>query len=488
MVQGRLLSGMGVPDLCGGLGISTFFTTAANVHQEESERVVQLRANGTTKIESELPGPRHPRTGKQATFAFSLQLAGDSFLLLSEGEPGELTLRPGEWSPWLFVTFKLGLLNAQPGMVRFFLVKVHPEIELYASPINFTPDSPPFPISSPPGYAAELAKTIGPYYTTGMVEDHNGLNNGRFGEATFLDQCEQVVREREQMMLHELERHWEGLFFCLFDTPDRIQHMFWRFREQDHPANRNGHHSREREGADFSHVIEEHYRRCDSIVGKALEYADDQTLVIVLSDHGFNSFQRAVHLNTWLFDNGYLALSGKVRPGEEVRQFFHGVDWPNTKAYALGLSGIYLNLKGREGAGIVQSEHAVALKNDLIARLTGLTDPVRGATAIRSVVAREQVYSGPYAAESPDLIINYSPGYRVSWATALGGLPAGHFEDNVKKWSGDHIIDPGLVPGVLFMNRPFDHQDAHLVDLAPTILAGLGVPKPAEMEGESILR
>src|SRR5262249_35637321 len=183
-----------------------------------------------------------------------------------------------------------------------------------------------------------------------------------------LDHCEEVVREREGMMLHELERCSEGFFFCLFDTPDRIQHMLWRFRPQENGV-------RSFFGAEkiqvtkndltpFSYAIEEHYRRCDAIIGKVLEYTDDRTLLIVLSDHGFNSFRRGMHLNTWLHDNGYLALGGKLQPGPESGSFFRNVDWGNTRAYALGLAGIYLNLKGRESSGIVDPNESGALKKE----------------------------------------------------------------------------------------------------------------------------
>jgi predicted AlkP superfamily phosphohydrolase/phosphomutase len=237
----------------------------------------------------------------------------------------------------------------------------------------------------------------------------------------------------------------------------------------------------------MTHAIEEHYRSCDVIAGKALQHADDQTLVVVLSDHGMNSFQRGVHLNTWLHDQGLLQLKAGTSVGEEAGDFFGHVDWSRTKAYALGLSGIYLNLKGREERGIVEQSEADALKDSIAAGLAGLPDPVRGKTAIRGVAKREEIYSGPYAEHSPDLMINFNEGYRVSWPTALGGIPTGHFEDNDKKWGGDHIIDPCLVPGVLFMNRQFNGEQASLIDMAPTILEALGVPKGEAMEGESLL-
>jgi predicted AlkP superfamily phosphohydrolase/phosphomutase len=481
--RGRMLAGMGVPDLRGGLGTSTFYSSDGEVRPRENENVVSVRRDGGDTIRTHLIGPRNPKRGSDFQIQITLHLspATKRVILQSEAHPNPLEIREGEWSDWLHVKFKTSLLQSVSGMVRFYLVHLEPVFELYASPVNFDPETPLFPISAPPEYARELARALGTFYTTGMVEDHGGLNNGRFGEAAYLAQCEQVLREREQMMLYELERLEEGLFFCLFDTPDRVQHMFWRFGQDGHPANHVG------EVPGLARVIEEHYRACDAIVGTALQYADDQTLVIVLSDHGMNSFQRGVHLNTWLHDHGWLALRNGVRPSNDTGDFFRQVDWSRTHAYALGMGAIYLNRKGREARGIVEAGQVDPVKGAIASGLTGLCDPSRGKVAIRSVVTREHIYTGPYADQSPDLLVNFSEGYRVSWATALGGVPAGHFEDNVKKWGGDHIIDPSLVPGVLFMNRPFREQNASLVDLAPTILAALGVPRGAAMEGRSLL-
>jgi predicted AlkP superfamily phosphohydrolase/phosphomutase len=182
-----------------------------------------------------------------------------------------------------------------------------------------------------------------------------------------------------------------------------------------------------------------------------------------------------------------LALKNGVKPGEEAGEFFRNVDWSKTKAYALGLGGIYLNLKGREGQGIVSMEDGEVIKSDIVKGLTGLRDSERGEVAVRSVVTREAIYSGAYISEAPDLLVNFAPGYRVSWGTPLGGTPEGLFENNTKKWGGDHMIDPVLAPGVLLMNRPFQGDNASLVDLAPTILSTLGVPKGSAMEGSSLL-
>ena len=478
-IRGRMLSGMGVPDIRGGLGTSTFYTTDEDAVAQESENVVTVRPNGSDGIATHIVGPRNPKTRSDfhCDITIHVDAAAKKVVVRSDGQPKALEVREGEWSDWLKVKFKTGLLQSVKGTLRFYLVRLEPVFELYASPVNFDPEAPMFPISAPPEYSKELAAKLGTFYTSGMVEDHGGLNNGRFGEAAYLDQCTRVLHEREQMMLYELGRLQAGLFFCLFDTPDRLQHMFWRFQEPgvaDVPAHLAG-------------AITEHYRACDAIVGTAMQHIDDQTLFVVLSDHGMNSFQRGVHLNTWLHDQGLLVLQDGIAPGDEAGDFLRHVDWTRTRAYALGLGGVYLNLKGREGRGIVDDAEAATLKEAIVNGLTGFGDPVRGKVAVRGVVTREQVYSGAYVNEAPDLLVNFAEGYRASWATALGGVPSGHLEDNVKKWAGDHIMDPCLVPGVLFMNRRFRGDAARLLDLAPTILAALGVPKGSAMEGGSLL-
>lgn len=483
-IQGRLLAGMGVPDLRGGLGTSTFYTTDPSVRVRESENVVLIKRTEGQSILTHLIGPRNPkdRTNIQLGLRIGLDPETPSVSVSCAGGTGEVPVVEGQWSDWLKVKFKLGMLNSVCGMVRFHLVRLEPEIELYASPINFDPSEPAFPISAPESYAGQLAQSIGIFHTTGMVEDHTGLSNGRISLNAFLDQCDEVWDEREAMMLYELERFEAGLFFCLFDTPDRVQHMLWRHREPGHPALLG-----EPADPEIAQLILDHYKRGDQAVGEALKFVDHETLLVVLSDHGFNSFRRGVHLNTWLHDQGLLTLKHGHELGHDAGELFRSVDWGRTKAYALGLGGIYLNLKGREGDGIVEPAESETLARSIVNGLTGLVDEGKGSVAIRSVKTRDQLYSGPFAAESPDLFVNFAAGYRVSWSSSMGGLPPGHFEDNTKAWSGDHIIDPLLVPGCLFMNQPFAGENANLVDLAPTILAALGLPNGADMEGSSLI-
>jgi predicted AlkP superfamily phosphohydrolase/phosphomutase len=484
-LKGRLLAGMGVPDIRGGLGTATFYTTDGAVAPRESEQVVRLERTGN-ECSTHLIGPRNPKSKDdlRSAITFTVDSPARRVTLRGDGtRPGSLVLEEGKWSEWLSVKFKAGLLQSTAGVVRFLLVRMEPHLEIYASPVNYDPTAPLFPISHPWEYSTELSKTLGTYYTTGMVEDHTGLSNERFAEEAYLAQCDDVMRERERMLHFELDRFREGFLYCLFDTPDRVQHMFWRFGERGHPANREPEARRQ----ELSQVIRAHYRACDAVVGRVLDRLGSDVVLIVLSDHGFNSFQRGVHINAWLQQNGYLTLKPGISPGHEAGEFFKHVDWGRTKAYALGIGSIYLNVRGREGEGVVDVAQRETLAQEIAGRLTNLTDPARNVQAVRSVATSRQIYSGAYVDEAPDLVVGFAAGYRASWTTALGGIPGELFEDNVKKWGGDHIIDPSLVPGVLFMNRQFNGASARLIDLAPTILATFGVDRPGTMEGVSLI-
>ena len=476
-IRGRMLSGMGVPDLRGGFGTATLFASSPSAEAREGERLVRVSTDGAS-IASEIIGPPNARDRSDLRAPISIEVdpVGRSATIRSEGSPSSMDVREGQWSDWLSVGFKAGAFRTTRGIVRFYLAQAGPEFELYASPVNFDPKAPPFPISHPPEFSAEVADEIGLFHTTGMVEDHGALNNGRIDEYAYLDQCDLAWREREAMLLRSLDRFEGGLLYCLFDTPDRVQHMFWRYRDEGHPLH---------EDRSMAHVIEDQYRKSDAMVGHALDAADDRTLIIALSDHGFGPFRRAVHLNTWLMEHGLLALKPGLEPGEGAGDLLRGVDWSRTRAYSLGLGGIYLNLRGREAEGIVPVEGAEALKLEIARGLEGLPDPVDGSIAIRGVKTRESVYHGPFVGEAPDLVVHFARGFRASSSTSMGGVADLTFEDNRKKWSGDHIVDPALVPGVLFMNRRFRGESARLEDLAPTILEALGVPKGSRMEGSS---
>jgi predicted AlkP superfamily phosphohydrolase/phosphomutase len=254
--------------------------------------------------------------------------------------------------------------------------------------------------------------------------------------------------------------------------------MYWRYIEEGHPA------ARDVDSPEYGDAIEQQYRRNDAIVGRVMERLGDGDALIVLSDHGCTSFRRGVNLNAWLAKEGYLTLKEGADGTEEWLQ---SVDWSRTTAYAVGLVGIFLNIRGREVKGIVEpGEQAEELKRELISKLSGLRDEQEGEVAINEAWDTDRLYRGPYKGNAPDLLIGYNHGYRISWDGASGVVAGPVFEDNEKAWSGDHIVDPRIVPGIVLANRPIDSEDPHIADLAPTALELFGVRPAPYMEGQSI--
>jgi predicted AlkP superfamily phosphohydrolase/phosphomutase len=280
------------------------------------------------------------------------------------------------------------------------------------------------------------------------------------------------------MLFDAIDKTSRGTVSCVFDITDRVQHMFWRYLEPDHPANAGKDVEKHRD------AIAQMYQKMDELVGRVLERIRDQDVLVVMSDHGFKSFRRGVNLNSWLHQNGYLALHNEPTGAE----WFHDVDWSRSRAYAVGLGGIYLNVKGREAQGIVDGgAEEKALRAEVISALRGLRDGPDGPVAIHEVYDTQSAYAGPYVQDAPDLIAGFSPGYRISWTSATGAVTGQVFEDNTKAWSGDHCINPGNVPGVLFCNRRIDEGRPSIMDIGPTILDIFGIQVPAWCDGKSLM-
>jgi predicted AlkP superfamily phosphohydrolase/phosphomutase len=483
-LQGRMLAGVGVPDLRGSQSKGTFYTQDRTAVAGENEQLLFLDSGD--EVTTRVIGPRNTKASPTADTSSEVRIhvdkVGRKLVIQTGGSPASVEVPEKGWSEWVRFKFKFSVLQSVTGIARFYVRQLEPHLEFYLSAVNFDPAAPMFPVSAPADYARDLADKVGLFSTLGMAEDHNGLNNGRLDEAAYLQQCELVLGERERTMRFELDRFSEGFFFMLFDTPDRVQHMLWRFRDREHPGFEPD------LSPELATRIEEHYRRCDALLSAVLDKVDENTLLIVLSDHGFGTFRRAFDTNTWLFQNGLLALKDGRKPGEHPGEGFAAVDWSKTYAYAIGLGGIYLNFKGRESGGILEEGSEVErVRNAIQTGLADFPDEHTQRAAIRSVSRREQLYSGAFVENSPDLLVNFHRGFRVSWQSAVGGFSHSVLEDNMRRWSGDHIVDPESVPGILFMNRASLHNHARMIDLAPTILHYLGVAVPESMEGALLL-
>jgi len=473
---GVQLSGMCVPDLRGTQGTFSFYTTNSDGSGEHTAGQSFTVTKNKDTIKAEIIGPQNPfrkdKSVLKCPFVVTIKDKNTAKLTIS-GKT--YTLTENAYTEWIKLGFKACPGVTVSGICKFLLLSTRPEFELYVTPVNIDPVKPAMPISHPGVFSTYLAKRQGPFATLGLPEDSWALNEKIISDEGFIKQSIDADAERRKMFFDSLNKIKRGLCVCVFDGTDRIQHTFWRDIDEQHPAHKQRRHN----------TIEEIYRRMDNLVGETLDRCkSDDTVLMIISDHGFNSFRCGVDLNRWLEENGYLKLK---RDGRNKKNLA-GIDWSETRAFAVGLAGIFLNIKGREARGIVDSkDEADSLRDEITARLTNLTDPSKtNRPVIKQVYNAQSVYRGPYKDEAPDLIIGYNKGYRASWETAIGQVTDKIFHENTKAWSGDHCIDRSLVPGVLFCNRPIKTREPRLMDVGPTILDMFGVAVPVYMDGKPL--
>ena len=493
----HLLSGLGVPDVSGRVGKPFYFTSQLDFQRaganEFSIEVVQLEDNKGV-IRTTIQGPPNKLfpTPPFISIPMTITVAGDRNSITIEESGQTLTMKTGEWSGWTDFVFPFNPLIKVRGISRFHLIQTQPEVKLYLSPINFDPRHlpPGFRISTPAGWAPELAKSQGLYKTLGWQIDTWAISEGFADEQMFWDDMQFTVAQNRKMFRSFLQGDRDLLVQC-FEFPDRVGHVFWRAMDPKHPAYTPA------LAAKWGGALLQSYQLMDEIVGDAMKAAESHhAALIVLSDHGFASFRKSVNYNTWLVMNGYMTL----KTGVSVRarnvemlfsqgQFWENVDWSRTRAYAMGLGEMYINVKGREAQGIVSpGADYDALKSELKTRLVQLTDPENGEHPVRRVLAREEIYKQFDPNSIPDLVVTNNDGYRVSWQTSLGGIPKDLLEPNKQVWSGDHCsVDPELVKGIFFYNHKLSTERApYIADIYPTVLGLLGVPAPYALDGTEL--
>ena len=482
--RGAQLSAMATPDLLGTQGTFLLYTTREEQQEiEEGGICIALPRNsdsdGAHRFDTTIRGPENVFREGNPPLEIPLLIEADRKHQRTRIEVagGTYDLPTGQVSPWVSLKFRAAPGINIAGLCRMLVTEADEDFSLYVSPISIDPEKPAMPVSHPPYYAAYLAKMVGPYSTLGLAEDTWALNEGVINDAAFLKMTLDVEDERERIFWQAFDRLRSGSLACVFDATDRIQHMFWRYTEENHPAARE-------QGTKHANAIEEIYRRNDRLVGRVMERLESDDLLMVVSDHGMTSFRRGCNLNRWLYDNGYLALK---EGSDGSSQWLSDVDWAETRAYVVGLTGIFLNIRGREASGVVEpGDAASALKQELIQKLSGLVDEQKGERAINEVFDTSAIHDGPYLGRGPDLLVGYNHGYRHSWDCAGGAINGEIFEDNVKAWSADHCVDPRLVPGIFFCNQAIDEKDPGLIDIAPTVLTVFGLEPEGYMEGKPL--
>ena len=517
--NGELLSGLPLPDIRGTMGTFYYFASDLSRYEEgntELGGVLRRLVFENGVAETQLVGPPNPvvrqklvaiRSKAQALTdadrqkIAELETQEDVTLPMKvrwsrSGEPsatvelaGEsIKLRPGEWSRWVDLDFRINFFVRLKGMAQLLLMEAGPELKLYISPVNWKPDDPPLPISYPEEFAGELYERLGAFRTLGWAEATWPLNEDRMDEQTFMDDLGRAFDDRANVILSRLEaKNWD-LLVGVIEATDRVQHMFWRLEDPTHPMY---------DAAlvpQFGDAIRRTYERSDKFVGEVMSRLEPGTTLMIVSDHGFHSWRKAVNLNTWLVQQGYMTVQGQ-QPGEKKLddlfgggEFWENVDWSRTKAYAMGLGQIYFNVRGREGKGIVSpGQEYQQLAAELSAKLMTMTDPESGESIVRGVYKRDDVYSGEFLNNASDLQVGFQEGYRVSWQTTLGGSPQGIVYPNMKKWSGDHGgYDYMTTAGVLISNKKLPGGPTRIIDIAPTVLKHFGITVPVTIDGKAL--
>jgi predicted AlkP superfamily phosphohydrolase/phosphomutase len=517
--NGELLAGLPLPDIRATIGTFYYFASDLSRYEEgntEMGGILTRLVFDQNVAKTELIGPPNPIVKAQQR---KILAKGPALSDSDKAELAELTAREdvrvpmtirwnrperkatieiqdstftlgeGEWTKWVPIEFRINYLVRVHGMAQMLLVGADKDLRLYISPVNWRPDNPPFPISSPASFSQELDERLGHFRTLGWAEATWPLNEDRIDEKTFMDDLFRAFDDRAQVIMHRLDAKGWDLLIGVIESTDRVSHMMWRFEDKTHPM------YNPEAAAKYGDSILRVYQRVDQMVGEVVKRVGPDTQVIVMSDHGFHSFRQAVNLNTWMVNEGFLAIRGQRTDQKNLSnlflgggQFWENVDWSRTKAYAMGLGQVFINLKGREGQGAVDPADYKKVVDELAARMMTVTDPNNGARIISAVYKRDEIYSGEFIKDAPDLQVGMVDGYRVSWQTTLGGSPPGSIVyPNMKKWSGDHCgFDYKTIPGLLISNRKVTAADPTVMDIAPSVLKYFGLAIPKAIDGKPI--
>jgi len=497
--DGESLSGMGTPDLLGTPGTFSYYTDNPPEGSEDFSggRVIPVqviknhvhtRLEGPANLFRRVPKKRSRRRHSKkkieyenpvTSIDFDVYMDADNPVAKIEIQDQEFILKEGEWSDWVRIDFKaVPMLVSFSGVARFYLQEVRPDFKLYITPIQINPEDPVMPISTPADWSCDLSEKLGYFYTQEMPEDTKALTNGIFSGHEFKEQANYVFRERRHALDYLLDHFKDGLLFVYFSSIDQQSHMLWRYTDPNHP------------GYDPTEHLEDGildvYQEIDEALGRAFQAVDDDTTLVVMSDHGFCPFYWGVNLNSWLVEKGYVKLRKPEEQGKH--KFFLNVDWSRTTAYALGLNGLYVNLKGREKAGIVNPGREYEdLLDRLETDLLAMRDPKNGRQVVTLVTRPGRDFHGPYKNSGPDILVGYARDYRSSWESPLDEFPKDVIVVNDKAWSADHCIDYRVVPGVLLTNKKITLDSPSLTDLTVGVLDEFGVPPLPEMIGKDCL-
>lgn len=502
--NGYLLTGLGTPDITGSIGKPSYFTTSKSMSPSTGEfssffSKLEPSSDGIYSIQIEGPDLQNvtfiddkPETAmkpKILKIPAQLIVNKEDRSLTIDLQGQRQTLKEGQWSDWFEMKFKINPVLAIWGIGRFCLNEAVPDLKLYLSPLHMHPEHTLIPVTYPKSWSHDLFKKYGLYKTLGWAVDTWSLQEQLIDEKSFLEDAYYTRHQNEIMMLDALKDGDQKVQVHYFEYIDRIQHLFWRLIDEQHP-----YYNAEKANT-YKNTILESYQDMDRVVGEVMAKIKEDTILFVISDHGFLSWRRAINYNTWLAENGYLEKSAWDQNGNEIddlfkrraQNFWQNIDWSKTKAYAIGIGNIYLNVLGREPEGIVTNDEYDRIRDEIINKMPALIDPATGLHPIVKVYKREDIWDEFNPTITPDLRVCTNKYYRVSWQSTLGNTPENLYYENANNWSADHCsADPSMVQGIFFCNKKITKKEnPKLVDFFPTILDLYGI-NPAKYKPSGV--
>lgn len=493
-ISGNMLSGLGTPDIRGFLNGYIRYTdkkidpsTSSGQANPGQDRIVFVNNSGG-QVQSELQGP-FKTSGEILTEPFAIKIYGENNADFIMGE-NSYPLKKGEWSDWISIKFKQGFGRNTSAIFKVFPESLAPEFDVFITSLQFDPENPSVKISEPENYSSVLADEIGKFYTLGMPEDAKAVNDLNLSKNALIEQIDQIRIEREKMFWVEYEKlisSGGGVLAFVFDETDRAEHIFY----DQEVGIENG------KVENVSPVLEKVYTDKDKLLGKILEKLPEDAALMVVSDHGFDKFKRAVNLNNWLLESGYLVLKPGIT-ADNAGALYKNVDWEKTRAYSFGYASININIKGREKYGIVNDSEKDTLADEIVVKLKQFKDPQNGEIIPDIVFKKNELFSGPYVNEAGDIVVGFKPPYRIDWENPVGGFSKESVVDNSRPWQADHIFSPRFVPGIFFSNfkinpvrdkslNGINSSTPRVLDIAPTVFNLLQFNVPSDYDGKTLL-
>jgi predicted AlkP superfamily phosphohydrolase/phosphomutase len=359
----------------------------------------------------------------------------------------------------------------------------------------------------PPGLLDELNRNIGEYlppYSYFLGD-----------EDAFLAKLYAFTENHGEAVKYLIKQRDWNFFMLVFYGTDMIQHAFWKYMDLDPRKTSDA------KKAKYRNAILQYYQKVDSIIGEIIAKVGDDTTILVVSDHGAERLTKWIHPNVFLMNEGLLCVRRGIR--EQTRYLFFkmgltplnvvrlavrlkalqyakrmgktktrrfltlfllslkDIDWSKSKAYSFGGWGrIFLNVKGNNPTGIIDPAEYETVRSQIVQRLRAITDPETGEKLCTEVYLKEQLYSGPHLAEAPDIVFKPRPGYFPFPDYEFG---SNTIVSQIKGWSAGHSLNGVLMMKGRNVEAHASVNNASIMDVAPTILAVMGLPVPTDMDG-----